>query len=66
MVKHCSRCKTPFNCQNEARGCWCEDVSLSPEVLRHLKATYDNCLCQQCLEKEKKLVAEGSATPGKS
>ena len=50
MEKTCSRCKAPFTCQNEARGCWCEDLTLSPETLALLRQQFDNCLCPACLQ----------------
>ena len=50
MEKHCSKCGKNFNCQNETRGCWCEQLHLSADTLTHLKENYDNCLCPQCLK----------------
>ena len=37
MTKKCSKCETPFNCQNESRGCWCENLQVSLQQLAHLK-----------------------------
>ena len=50
MEKTCSRCGASFTCQNEARGCWCEDLTLSPETLALLRQQFDNCLCPTCLK----------------
>jgi hypothetical protein len=50
MEKSCSKCGVAFSCQNETRGCWCESIHLSKEVLAELKEDYDNCLCPQCLK----------------
>ena len=61
MQKKCSRCETPFNCQNESRGCWCEHLQLTTEVLAHLDKNYENCLCPKCLkefEKQDRLLNE--------
>ncbi|SEP11932.1 cysteine-rich CWC family protein [Niastella yeongjuensis] len=50
MIKKCSKCETAFNCQNESRGCWCEEVQLSTRQLDYLKENYENCLCPNCLK----------------
>ena len=50
MEKTCSKCAAPFTCQNETRGCWCEDLTLAPETLALLRRQFDNCLCPACLE----------------
>ncbi|MBO9204811.1 MULTISPECIES: cysteine-rich CWC family protein [Niastella] len=55
MIKKCSKCEVPFTCQNESRGCWCEDIQLSTQVLTYLKDNYDNCLCSKCLQEFQKL-----------
>jgi len=55
MIKKCSKCETTFNCKNDARGCWCENINLSTQVLAHLKENYDNCLCPRCLKEFEKL-----------
>jgi hypothetical protein len=49
MEKKCSKCGVKFTCQNETRGCWCEQFTLSKEVLDFLKKHYENCLCPGCL-----------------
>jgi hypothetical protein len=50
MEKTCSKCAAPFTCQNETRGCWCEDLTLSSETLALLRQQFDNCLCPACLK----------------
>jgi hypothetical protein len=50
MEKKCSKCQEIFTCQNEASGCWCENVPLTTETLDYLKAHFDNCLCSKCLD----------------
>ena len=49
-LKKCSRCEIEFNCQNETKGCWCENYSLKEKVLVQLKKDFDNCLCEDCLK----------------
>jgi hypothetical protein len=49
MEKKCSKCERAFTCQNEQRGCWCENIRLSREVLNDLRKKYQNCLCPACL-----------------
>jgi hypothetical protein len=45
--KTCDRCGGEFECLKES--CWCEDVHLSPAVLKLLHQTYADCLCPSCL-----------------
>lgn len=66
MQKTCSKCGTPFGCQNEARGCWCEDLTLSPETLALLRQSYDNCLCPACLAAYEKAQAGESLVAAKA
>jgi hypothetical protein len=54
-VKSCSKCLVSFECTNETSGCWCEQLVIPPMVLAHLKETYANCLCPQCLKEFSKL-----------
>jgi hypothetical protein len=49
MIKSCSKCKSEFECCNEQRGCWCEELYLDTETLKKLKDEFDNCLCKACL-----------------
>ena len=60
MQKKCSKCQTVFHCQNDARGCWCEELQLSEITLANLKAGYENCLCPTCLKEieQKQVINE--------
>ncbi|MCB0696619.1 MAG: cysteine-rich CWC family protein [Chitinophagaceae bacterium] len=48
-TKQCSKCNTPFACTAPIAGCWCEQYTVPIDTLQHLKSTYDNCLCPDCL-----------------
>lgn len=50
MEKQCSKCGVSFTCQNEADGCWCQQIELKKETLATLKRSYENCLCLPCLQ----------------
>jgi ribosomal protein L34E len=47
-TKKCSKCGAAFECAHDAQ-CWCMDYIISPENIEKLKASYDNCLCKDCL-----------------
>ncbi|MCL3779760.1 hypothetical protein EMN47_05070 [Prolixibacteraceae bacterium JC049] len=48
--KKCPKCGAEFKCFNKGgRSCWCENYFITPETTKYLKATYDNCLCEECL-----------------
>ncbi|WP_072032145.1 cysteine-rich CWC family protein [Crocinitomix catalasitica] len=50
MIKKCSKCQSPFNCNvNDIKACHCSQVKLTPEILAEIKEKYDNCLCNDCL-----------------
>lgn len=49
--KNCSKCNTPFVCDCENPGCWCENLFIDLDTLDKLKKQYDNCLCPACLSK---------------
>jgi hypothetical protein len=66
MQKTCSRCATTFGCQNETKGCWCEDLTLSSETLVHLRQSFDNCLCPTCLAAYEKAQGEASSLTKKA
>jgi hypothetical protein len=55
MIKKCSKCEATFTCKNDARGCWCENINLSTQLLAYLKENYENCLCPKCLKEFEKL-----------
>lgn len=48
VEKNCSKCNKPFECLHTAE-CWCMEYEISPENLKLLKESFDNCLCPQCL-----------------
>jgi len=48
--KKCSKCGNAFECTNDADGCWCQQYTLSLDVLKHLKENFENCLCPECLQ----------------
>jgi len=50
MTKKCSKCETAFNCKNDARGCWCENLQIPIQSLAYLHENYENCLCPKCLK----------------
>jgi hypothetical protein len=47
----CEACGQEFACGAMTGNCWCMSVDLSEKDREHLKATFKNCLCQNCLEK---------------
>ena len=49
-VKQCSKCKITFECTNEKKGCWCEDLIIDIATLNQLREKYNNCLCPNCLK----------------
>lgn len=49
MTKKCSKCSKEFDCCADARGCWCENYSLTTETLAQLRGDFANCLCPDCL-----------------
>ncbi len=48
-IKNCAKCQADFQCK-PAKGCWCEEISLSSQQLELLSNTYGNCLCRNCLK----------------
>ena len=49
-LKNCSRCKKPFVCSNETKGCWCETLMLDTTTLNLLRNEFNDCLCKDCLQ----------------
>ena len=47
----CESCNEQFICGATITGCWCMKIKLSAEVRQELKAKFNDCLCQNCLEK---------------
>ncbi|PCJ25832.1 MAG: hypothetical protein COA97_07065 [Flavobacteriales bacterium] len=44
----CAKCGTEFGCQPQSK-CWCNNYQLSQNQLKILKATYKDCLCENCI-----------------
>ncbi len=49
----CESCGEEFFCGASVGKCWCFDVELKAETLAELREDFNNCLCQDCLEKLK-------------
>ena len=49
--KKCSKCNIVFTCNDSETSCWCNNYELTREQLSFLRENYDNCLCEQCIEK---------------
>lgn len=47
----CESCGKPFECGAKTGKCWCFEVDLDAEKLAKLREDFENCLCQECLEK---------------
>jgi predicted RNA-binding Zn-ribbon protein involved in translation (DUF1610 family) len=48
---HCPRCGQTFACQPNAQAhCVCFSFTLPESVSRYLHATYDSCVCPDCLQ----------------
>ncbi len=55
--KYCPRCNTAFVCKaGDIVNCQCSSVTLSPEAVRFLTASYYDCLCKNCLSDINQLV----------
>jgi Cysteine-rich CWC len=48
-AERCPRCGETFGCAARTWGCWCRDVTLTPELRAQLAARYEGCLCTECL-----------------
>ena len=48
-IKKCECCEALYSCASPARGCWCESVSLTKEMLFSLSQVFNGCLCPRCL-----------------
>jgi len=45
----CPRCDATFGCGIATGGCWCAQVTLTPQEQARLAISYDGCLCPACL-----------------
>jgi len=51
MQKTCSKCQSSFVCKaTDVKNCHCSSVTLEEKALKKLQATYQDCLCQDCLK----------------
>jgi hypothetical protein len=51
MEKTCSKCNSTFVCNAlDVKNCHCSSVQLEEKTLKELQATYQDCLCQDCLK----------------
>lgn len=51
MEKICSKCQKSFICNaTDIKNCHCSNVQLDEKTLQKLQATYQDCLCQDCLK----------------
>jgi Cysteine-rich CWC len=57
----CEACERPFVCGASFKGCWCLSVELDAETRKELRASYDSCLCRECLESFSKRHSKGAA-----
>ena len=37
--------------RRDLKGCWCMNLKLTDDARNELKSKFNDCLCQQCLEK---------------
>jgi hypothetical protein len=47
VQKQCESCGATFSCGGT--GCWCSQLQVSSTILAQLRATYRDCLCEECL-----------------
>ena len=47
--KKCSKCGKNLICYND-KYCWCQNLVVSPEIMKTLKNQYKDCICRKCLE----------------
>ncbi len=47
VQKQCESCGATFSCGGT--GCWCSGVQVNSTILAQLRATYRDCLCEECL-----------------
>ena len=52
----CESCGEAFSCGANLGECWCFAVEVRAEILAELREDFENCLCQNCLEKLEKNV----------
>jgi len=45
----CPRCDAAVGCGATTGGCWCNGMTLAPELRSALAERYEACLCPACL-----------------
>lgn len=58
--KACVQCGGLFACGAAAGSCWCMSIPLEASALEVLSRKYEDCLCQDCLQK----MSEKQIGPG--
>jgi hypothetical protein len=48
-TQRCEACGAAFGCGAEVGRCWCDHVDLDGAALARLRASYQRCLCPDCL-----------------
>ena len=51
-MKKCPNCKKSFFCAGDY-SCWCHKMNISEENLKKIASCFDECLCEECLQKIK-------------
>jgi hypothetical protein len=59
--KYCPKCNAVFICNaDDILHCECNSIQLSEVAIKHISATYSNCLCKNCLAAINFKLLEGS------
>ncbi|MSO21491.1 MAG: hypothetical protein EXQ56_13760 [Acidobacteria bacterium] len=64
-TKVCEACGSEFQCfaESACQGsteCWCAAVKTTPGILERLRASYQDCLCANCLDKAAQTIESAS------
>jgi hypothetical protein len=66
-ARTCPNCGNDFTCEGDF-SCWCITLHIPGEIRDYISATFDGCLCRECIESIIKQAAQpgqpNSATPG--
>ena len=61
-IKDCPRCKGNFECKpGNITECQCYGLTFSESEKEYIAATYDDCLCRNCLNSIKYEIRHTSA-----
>jgi hypothetical protein len=52
----CESCRKEFSCGAKAEKCWCFEVELKSKTLKDLQKDFKNCLCRDCLIKQRGIL----------